>query len=226
MVLRISIMISSPSSQVVRIDSVLQHQRNLPLLDLNRAVLRSAGIGRCFDKRGSVHSEAVWRDAGFQPRVEHKTPQMATICSLVAAGAGVALVPESLQRLQFAVCATGLSKASRSARNWQSPIAAMKRPRRSVPLSPTSTARSMRRPDDIFYHPTTARPLIWAGRAGVSKSATFEEKEPTMFFDAYVSLSQPFIRIRHSPGINLGSRYCEHPVNEAQLGKSSRGMSC
>jgi hypothetical protein len=37
-----------------------------------------------------------------------------------------------------------------------------------------------------------------------------------MFFDAYVSLSQPFIRIRHSPGVNLGSRYCEHPVNEAQ----------
>jgi DNA-binding transcriptional LysR family regulator len=48
-----------------------------------------------------AHSEAVWRDAGFQPRVEHKTPQLATICSLVAAGAGVALVPESLQRLQL-----------------------------------------------------------------------------------------------------------------------------
>jgi hypothetical protein len=61
-----------------------------------------------------------------------------------------------------------------------------------------------------------------------------------MFFNAYVSLSQPlpasvtvrgslsqpFTRIRHSQRINLGSRYCEHPVNEAQLGKSSRGTSC
>ena len=47
------------------------------------------------------HSEAVWRDAGFQPRVEHRSPQLAIICSLVAAGAGVALMPESLQSLQL-----------------------------------------------------------------------------------------------------------------------------
>jgi DNA-binding transcriptional LysR family regulator len=48
-----------------------------------------------------AHCEAVWRDAGFQPRVEHKSPQLATICSLVAAGAGVALMPESVMRLQL-----------------------------------------------------------------------------------------------------------------------------
>jgi DNA-binding transcriptional LysR family regulator len=48
-----------------------------------------------------AHSEAVWRDAGFQPRVEYRSPQLATICSLVAAGAGVALMPESLQSLQL-----------------------------------------------------------------------------------------------------------------------------
>jgi DNA-binding transcriptional LysR family regulator len=48
-----------------------------------------------------AHSEAVWRDAGFHPRVEHRSPQLATICSLVAAGAGVALMPGSLQNLQL-----------------------------------------------------------------------------------------------------------------------------
>ena len=48
-----------------------------------------------------AHCEGVWRDAGFQPRVEHKTSQLATIGSLVAAGAGVALVPESVMRLQL-----------------------------------------------------------------------------------------------------------------------------
>ncbi|MCC2095551.1 MAG: LysR family transcriptional regulator, partial [Hyphomicrobiales bacterium] len=45
--------------------------------------------------------EAVWKEAGFEPRVEHKSSQLATICSLVAAGAGIALVPESLARLKL-----------------------------------------------------------------------------------------------------------------------------
>jgi DNA-binding transcriptional LysR family regulator len=48
-----------------------------------------------------AHSVAVWREAGFQPRVAQKAPQFSTICSLVAAGLGVALVPESVQRLQL-----------------------------------------------------------------------------------------------------------------------------
>jgi DNA-binding transcriptional LysR family regulator len=77
----------------------LAHRKGLHIEDLAEElfIVPSLHPGTGF----YAHSQAVWRDAGFQPRVEHKSPQLATICSLVAAGAGVALMPESVMRLQL-----------------------------------------------------------------------------------------------------------------------------
>jgi DNA-binding transcriptional LysR family regulator len=77
----------------------LAHRKDLHIEDLAEElfIVPSLHPGMGF----YAHCEAVWRDAGFQPRVEHKTPQLATICSMVAAGAGVALMPESVMRLQL-----------------------------------------------------------------------------------------------------------------------------
>jgi DNA-binding transcriptional LysR family regulator len=77
----------------------LAHRKDLHIEDLAEElfIVPSLHPGTGF----YAHSQAVWRDAGFQPRVEHKSPQLATICSLVAAGAGVALMPESVMRLQL-----------------------------------------------------------------------------------------------------------------------------
>lgn len=49
-----------------------------------------------------AHSEAVWNAAGFTPRVSQRATQLSTICSLVAAGLGVALLPGSLRRVMMA----------------------------------------------------------------------------------------------------------------------------
>lgn len=49
-----------------------------------------------------AHSEAIWQKAGFTPRVSQRATQLSTICSLVAAGLGVALLPDSLRRVQMA----------------------------------------------------------------------------------------------------------------------------
>jgi DNA-binding transcriptional LysR family regulator len=43
---------------------------------------------------------AACRNAGFSPRLAQEAPQMASSVSLVAAGVGVALVPESMRQLQ------------------------------------------------------------------------------------------------------------------------------
>ena len=77
----------------------LAHRKDLHIKDLREElfIVPSLHPGTGF----YAHCQAVWREAGFQPRVEHKTPQLATICSLVAAGAGVALMPESVMRLQL-----------------------------------------------------------------------------------------------------------------------------
>jgi DNA-binding transcriptional LysR family regulator len=77
----------------------LAHRKDLHVEDLSEElfIVPSLHPGTGF----YAHCEAVWRDAGFQPRVEQKTPQLATICSLVAAGAGIALMPESVMRLQL-----------------------------------------------------------------------------------------------------------------------------
>src|SRR6185295_15707082 len=43
---------------------------------------------------------AACQNAGFSPRVSQEAPQMASIVSLVAAGVGVTLVPESVCQLR------------------------------------------------------------------------------------------------------------------------------
>lgn len=48
------------------------------------------------------HTMAVCRQGGFTPRVAQKARQFATIISLVGAGLGVAIVPDSLRRVQLA----------------------------------------------------------------------------------------------------------------------------
>jgi DNA-binding transcriptional LysR family regulator len=52
---------------------------------------RSGGL------RGQV--EAACRQAGFEPRIAHTVPQIATMLCLVGAHTGVALVPQSMMRL-------------------------------------------------------------------------------------------------------------------------------
>ncbi len=44
---------------------------------------------------------AACRAAGFEPRIAHTVPQIATMSSLVGAGLGVALVPETMTRLSM-----------------------------------------------------------------------------------------------------------------------------
>jgi DNA-binding transcriptional LysR family regulator len=51
------------------------------------------------------HLVAVCRRGGFEPRIAQTVPQIATVVSLVAAGLGVSLVPDSLRQMPAAAVA-------------------------------------------------------------------------------------------------------------------------
>jgi DNA-binding transcriptional LysR family regulator len=59
--------------------------------------------------------QTLCRDAGFEPRVRHQVAETSTLVTFVAAGLGIAVVPEPVSRLGVAGT-TYLPLAARDAR--------------------------------------------------------------------------------------------------------------
>lgn len=88
----------------------VQAKQKIALADLAREpfVAVSAGAAPAF----ATHVHALCREAGFRPRIVLESPRAQAVAVMVAAGSGVALLPESLAHLMGnAVCALPLKEA-------------------------------------------------------------------------------------------------------------------
>jgi DNA-binding transcriptional LysR family regulator len=90
----------------------LAERRRLRVEDLRGEDLVIHAAGRSV-MHGTV--QALCRDAGFEPRVRHQVAETSTLVTFVAAGLGIAVVPEPVSRLGVAGT-TYLPLADRNAR--------------------------------------------------------------------------------------------------------------
>jgi DNA-binding transcriptional LysR family regulator len=90
----------------------LAERRRLRVEDLRGEDLVIHATGRSV-MHGTV--QALCRDAGFEPRVRHQVAETSTLVTFVAAGLGIAVVPEPVSRLGVAGT-TYLPLADRDAR--------------------------------------------------------------------------------------------------------------
>ena len=92
--------------------ALLAERRRLRVEDLRGEALVIHAAGRSV-MHGTV--QALCRDAGFEPRVRHQVAETSTLVTFVAAGLGIAVVPEPVSRLGVAGT-TYLPLADRDAR--------------------------------------------------------------------------------------------------------------